>query len=81
MSQRGVEQALGRLVTDEDFREAFFADPARACLRAGVELSGGELDALARIPRTALAELCRRVDDRICRLHIPSSSSLEEQRS
>lgn len=81
MSQRAVERALGKLITDEDFREAFFSDPVAACVGIGVELSGGELEALCRIPRTALEDFCRRVDDRICRLHIPSSSSVEETRS
>jgi hypothetical protein len=81
MSQRGVERALGKLVTDEEFREAFFADPTSACLRVGVELSRSELEALSRVPRSALAEFCRRVDDRICRLHVPSPSPAEERRS
>ncbi len=81
MSQRGVERTLGRLVTDKDFREAFFADPAAASLRIGVELSREELDALRRIPRAALAEFCRRMDDRICRLHIPSPPQGQESRA
>ncbi len=70
MSQRAVERTLGKLVTDEGFREEFFRDPVSATVHAGLELTGEELDALSRIPRAALAALSARLDDRICRLHI-----------
>lgn len=70
MSQRVVERAVGKLVTDEGFREAFFRDPRAASLQAGLELSPEELEALSRIPRAALAALGARLDGRICRLHI-----------
>ncbi len=80
MSQQAVEKTLGRLVTDEGFRGQFFRDPLGASLRIGVELSAEELDALVRVPRSALASLSARLDDRICRLHIPSMPVPEEQR-
>ncbi len=80
MSQRAVEKTLGRLVTDEGFRDLFFRDPQGASLRIGAELSIEELNALTRIPRAALASLCACLDDRICRLHIPSQPLSEEQR-
>ena len=70
MSQRDVERTLGRLLTDEDFRDEFFLDPARACLTLGIELAPEELEALLQVPRSALASLGARLDDRICRLHI-----------
>ncbi len=78
MSQRAVERTLGKLVTDESFREEFFRDPASATLHAGLELTGEELDALSRIPRSALAALSARLDDRICRLHI-SHEPIEQE--
>jgi hypothetical protein len=80
MSQRDVERTLGKLVTDEGFRENFFGDPASAVLRAGLDLSREELDALSRIPRTAVAAMCARIDGRICRLHIAGQLNPEEQR-
>jgi hypothetical protein len=73
MSQRDVERTLGRLLTDADFRDEFFLDPARACLTLGIQLTADELEALFRVPRPALANLGARLDDRICRLHIQRS--------
>ncbi len=70
MSQRDVERTLGRLLTDEGFQEDFFQDPARACLLLGVQLAPQEVEALLRVPRSALASLGARLDDRICRLYI-----------
>jgi hypothetical protein len=46
MSQRAVEMALGKLVTNEEFRDQFFSNPGLAILRIGLNLSPGELDAL-----------------------------------
>lgn len=80
MSQRAVEHALGKLVTDEGFREAFFADPRETARRTGLDLTAKELDALDRIPRQALDVLGACVDDRICRLHVPGESMREEGR-
>lgn len=71
MSQRAVERAVGKLVTDEEFRTAFFRNPGAASLEAGLELTCAELTALLRIPRDAVAALCARLDDRICRIHVP----------
>ncbi len=80
MSQRAVERTLGRLVTDEGFRDQFFRNPQDASLRIGADLSSEELEALRQIPRTALARLCACLDDRICRLHISSQAAAEEKR-
>ncbi len=70
MSQRAVEQTLGKLVTDEAFRWAFLADPEGTALRGGLTLTPCELEALRRISPAALAELCACIDDRICRLYV-----------
>ena len=42
MSRQAMEQALGKLVMDVAFRDAFFRDPTAACLAAGLELTDEE---------------------------------------
>jgi len=79
MSQRAVEQVLGKLLTDEEFCRRFFEDPHCACFLSGFELSPVELEAVMRTPRTHLAALSRRLDDRILRLCVPASSGNEER--
>ncbi len=68
MSQAAVERTLGKLITDECFRDRFFKDPAGASFYAGLELSRGELDALSRLPKKLLRQFSAWLDDRICRL-------------
>lgn len=80
MSQRGVERTLGRLVTDQGFRQDFFEDPAAASLRIGADLTREEIDALLRVPLAALSEFSVRLDDRICRLHIRQEPMQQESR-
>lgn len=80
MSQRAVEQVLGKLVTDEEFRATFFENPALASIKAGAVLSPEELDALTAVPEPALADLARRLDGRICRLHVGPQGLTMEQR-
>lgn len=70
MSQRDVERALGRLLTDEQFRRAFAADPLCACRAAGFDLSPLELDALRNLPSRVL-RLVPHIDERIRRLELP----------
>ncbi len=68
MSQRAVEQILGRLLTDAAFRRQFLRDASRAMLFSGLTVSPEELDALRHLPEAEMASLSRRLDDRICRL-------------
>jgi len=80
MSQAAVEKAIGKLVTDDTFRARFFADPAGVSFHAGLELSGVEVAALSRLPKTVLAEVSRRLDDRLRRLCLdadPGGASTE----
>ena len=67
---------MGKLVTDEDFAEVFFADPAKAIVRIGVELTAEESDALRHISRVALHEFSSKIDDRICKLHLDQESEV-----
>jgi hypothetical protein len=79
MSQRAVERTLGKLLTDPKFREEFLRNPVAASVGIGVELSRQEIDALVRIPQGALASLCAKLDDRICRLHVHDQPPAQEQ--
>ncbi len=81
MSQRDVERALGRLLTDHAFRQNFFDDPSGACLLCGLHLAPSEMEALMRVPRPTLVDLAGRLDDRICRFdgRPPEVAPREEQ--
>ena len=65
MSQRSVETIIGKLVTDEAFRQQFFVNPVHACLCAGIHLHAEELDALVKINRKELLNLATSIDGRI----------------
>ena len=67
MTQQAVERVLGKLLTDENFRERFFASPELACWEAGLALSPVELEALSRVSSEALAQLSEALDERISR--------------
>ncbi len=79
MSQPSVERVLGKLLTDEGFRAAFFRDPWVASRSVGLELAAEEVDALRNIPARELVQLCRRIDDRICRLCVCDPAEQEEE--
>ena len=70
MSQRSVERALGKLVTDEAFRREFASDPARASVETGLDLLPDEMEALLRVPHAMLDRLASCLDGRICRLAV-----------
>jgi len=80
MSQQVVERTLGKLLTDESFRERFLTAPGVAALQAGLRLSDIELAALSGLSRSALCSFAASLDPRICRLCPESESSLEEGR-
>jgi hypothetical protein len=78
MSQQAVERTLGKLLTDESFRERFLTAPRVAALRAGLRLSDIELTALSGLSRAALCSFSASLDPRICRLCPESECSSEE---
>jgi hypothetical protein len=79
MSQHAVERTLGKLLTDESFRERFFTSPRETVWAAGLRLSDIEVAALSGLSRSALSSFSARLDPRICRLCPATESSPEER--
>jgi hypothetical protein len=79
MSQEAVERTLGKLLTDECFRERFFTTPRVTVWAAGLRLSDIELAALSGLSRSALSSFSASLDHRICRLCPATESSPEER--
>lgn len=73
MTQQAVERAIGKLVTDADFRERFYVNPEAATWEAGLPLSGAELEALTTLSREAVVRFSEGLDARICRVSLDGS--------
>lgn len=76
MSQKTVQLIVGRLLTDEEYRIRFVREPleALAALRdRGLDLTPGEMDALARTDRNLWSDAAKRIDPRLqrCSLREP----------
>jgi hypothetical protein len=67
VTQQAVQRALGKLLTDENFRERFFTNPESAAWEAGFTLSTIELEALSRLSHEAVARFSEDIDARISR--------------
>ena len=68
MTQRNVELVIGRLLTDEDFRETFMADPEqslRDLLERGTHLTSLEMEALVAIDRKLWRRAANEIDARL----------------
>ena len=70
MSQRAVEGLLGRLVTDEAFRDWFERDPVAASREAAFDVTRRELEAILKLEVGLLDEVAKRLDARIVRARI-----------
>ena len=73
MSQRRVARVIGRLLTDEEFRHQFEADPVAALggmAAGGVELTDVETRALAGLDARLLARFAEAIDPRLQKLCI-----------
>jgi putative modified peptide len=78
MSQQNVERVMGRLLTDDEFRRRFAADPpaALAALTAdGVALTTCELAALERFDARVAERCARAVDPRLLKADLGAGSS------
>lgn len=76
MSQRHVEQVIGKLVTDEDFRREFSRDPVaslRGLCTCGAELTEVEVRALAGLDPRRVARFAESLDPRLLKCCLRAS--------
>jgi hypothetical protein len=70
MSQRTIERAIGRLLTDEELRREFIRSPTRTLAKLneqGWELTRLEVDALLATEVSLWPEVAARIDRRLQR--------------
>ena len=68
MTQRNVELVIGRLVTDEEFRQRFAIDPHRSLydlVDRGIHLSASEIAALMTIDAHLWPRVAAQIDPRL----------------
>ena len=68
MTQRCIEVVIGRLVTDEEFRDTFLSDPHRALgelLERGTHLTHGEIGALIATEPALWGRVAEQIDQRL----------------
>ena len=68
MTQRSIEMVIGRLVTDEEFRQTFMNDPHGALgelLERGTHLSPSEIAALIATNSALWLEVAEQIDQRL----------------
>ena len=73
MSQRAIEQVVGRLITDEAFRERFLAAPEDTVLalaERGVELNRNEVAALLSTDPSLWARTAETLDPRLQKISV-----------
>lgn len=51
MSQKGIEQLLGRALVDKDFMEAVLKDPEGEIRKAGLDISPEELAQIVQVDK------------------------------
>ncbi len=67
MSQKAVESLLGRLLTDQDFRRHFYAEPAATCRVESLDITGRELEAVLVVQEVHFSGFAGQLDPRIVR--------------
>ena len=68
MAQRTIEMLIGRLITDEDFRNQFLEDPEKTLIELndlGLDLSRTEIAALITTDPTLWARTADAIDPRL----------------
>ena len=75
MAQRSIEILIGRLVTDEAFRQAFVTDASavlRRFIEAGHELTHVEIDALTSTQPAVWSRVADEIDPRLQKVFLNS---------
>ena len=75
VTQRSIEMVIGRLVTDEEFRETFANDPQQALvdlLARGMHLTVTEIAALVATDSALWAMVAEQVDPRLQKVSMKS---------
>jgi len=67
MSQEAVERLLGRLITDERFREMAEASLPQACRQYGFQLSPAEMCLVSLLDMGWFTEFSQKIDHGLCR--------------
>jgi len=68
VTQRSIEIVIGRLLTDEEFRDTFLSNPYRALgglLEHGTELSHAEIAALIAVDVSLWLRVAEQIDPRL----------------
>jgi hypothetical protein len=82
MAQRTIETLIGRLITDEEFRSEFLADPrttlAGLCDR-GFELSKNEVAALINTDPALWVRSAETIDSRLQKASLKNEADVARQ--
>ena len=76
MSQKCVQQLIGRIITDEELRQRFVAEPLETLTTLrdqGIELTAGEIEALVETDRQLWTSAAARIHPRLQRCSIRTS--------
>ena len=77
MAQRSIEILIGRLLTDEAFRQAFLKNAARTLqifCETGHELTPLEISALLTTPPELWSEVAEEIDPRLQKANLEKES-------
>ena len=75
VSQKHVEWLLGRLATNSEFRQRFYAEPVMTCLEECMELTSRELEAVLNLNEQRLEEFAKHLDPRVVRATVSRQKS------
>ena len=76
MSQKCVQQLIGRIITDEELRQRFVGEPLETLTTLrdqGIELTEGEIEALVDTDRQLWTSAAARIHPRLQRCSIRTS--------